>query len=170
MGYVYGFDDYNSNDKIIADIVMNNSVDDAIEILEKNNITDAREVVYDKLGDNVNSYPAPWVLFWSANMSVSKNMLLKIGLFDESYTTWGGEDNDLALALYTNNAEFILGRDLKSIHYPHEKTHNIIKDPNLAKKELIKKQEYLLSKYKIDTIKEWFVTHELELNQKLKKA
>lgn len=164
-GYVYGFDDLNTNYEEIKDIVENNSVDTAIKLLDEKKIYDCREGVYQELGEDINNYPASWVLYWAGNISVNRDYLFEIGLFDESYDTWGGEDNDLALNLYMHDAEFILDRGCASVHNPHPKIHNLIKDPKLAEKELFDKQEYLYSKYPLDTVKKWEEIHELKLNQ-----
>ena len=169
VGYVYGFDDLNSHYDDVKDITDKNDVDVAIKKLQQLNIRDSREIVYEELGDEINGYPAPWVLCWSGNVSVKRSFLFDVGLFDESYSSWGGEDNDLALALYTNGAEFILNRNSSSIHYPHEKLHNIITNPKKAEEELLEKQEYLFKKYPLDTLKQWFSINELELNQYLVK-
>ncbi len=168
-GYVYGFDDMDIYSDEVREVIDNNHIDRAIEILEEQKYYDCREVVYQELGDDLNNYPASWVLYWAGNMSADRNFLFEVGLCDESFDTWGGEDNDLALALYMNGAEFILDRGCASAHYPHTKIHNLIRDPELGKQELLDKQKYLYSKYPLDTLRKWYDIHELELNQWLVK-
>ena len=134
IGYVYGFDRHNENEKMLLNLNIDPyKVDDYFNILEKNDILDPREKVYRKLGDDLKKWPAPWVFFWAGFISVKKDTLIKLGMFDENYNTWGNEDLDLGLALYTNNIDISLERKCKCIHYPHEKFKN-----NISKEELNK--------------------------------
>lgn len=166
LGYLYGFDDLNANYDTVKHIVdTNKNLEDSVDKLKEVNILDSREVVYRELGDTIDNYPAPWVLFWSCNMSVRRQFLFDVGLFTQDFNTWGGEDNDLALALFSNGAEFILDRNIKGIHYPHPKVHNIINNPALAQQDFEKKLNYFYEKFKVETIKDWLNIHELKLNQ-----
>ncbi|MCI8962307.1 MAG: glycosyltransferase family 2 protein [Eubacterium sp.] len=154
LGYVYGFDSTNKEEQRIKQIVDNNITKDSIQIMEEEGLIDTRETMYQKYGDNLNNWIAPWSVCWSCHMSLEKNVIEKVGYFDESYSTWGGEDVDFALAMYVNCVHFILDRECKSIHYPHEKYINTISKEEF-KKNNIKKKMYLLNKYPIYSVGKW---------------
>ena len=154
IGYVYGFDSTNKKDKQIKQIVDSNTVEKAIALMESEKLLDTREKMYKKYGDNLNKWIAPWLVCWSCHISIEKSVLERIGMFDESFSTWGGEDIEFALALYVNSVEFVLDRECKSIHYPHEKYLNQV-SKEFFDKENMKKKLYLLKKYPIYSVRKW---------------
>ena len=89
IGYVYGFDRHNENEKMLLNLNIDPyKVDDYFNILEKNDILDPREKVYRKLGDDLKKWPAPWVFFWAGFISVKKDTLIKLGMFDALPAQW----------------------------------------------------------------------------------
>lgn len=54
-------------------------------------------------------------------MSAEREELLKAGLFDESFNTWGGEDVDLGIRLFLNKNEYVMNKAICSLHLPHPK-------------------------------------------------
>lgn len=63
----------------------------------------------------------PWLIFWTCHASCKTQALYDIEGFDEYFTSWGGEDVELALRLHGIGAKFELITDAKAIHYPHPK-------------------------------------------------
>ncbi len=63
----------------------------------------------------------PWLLFWTCHASCRTAHLLQIGGFDEHFTSWGGEDVELALRLQQAGARFEVLPTAHAIHYPHDK-------------------------------------------------
>lgn len=164
MGYVYGFDDHNRDAEKLLELVDVKNPDKSIEQLRKQGVCDSREPLYQKHGDDLSKWPAPWVIFWTCHVSVPKDALIKANLFDESYTTWGGEDSDLALALERNNVRFVMSRSAQSIHYPHGK------DPGFYEafdEVFMEKKRRMDAKYKTEATKLWITTACEELNEKL---
>jgi len=135
LGYVYGFDVEKKDELLLHDIIVNNSTDKAIVILEEKKFYDVREAYYNELGDDLSTWPAPFIICWSGNLSVSRENLIAVGLFDENYTTWGGEDIDLGISLFKNNVKYVLSRKASSIHYPHIKAHNWDNDRKIETNE-----------------------------------
>ena len=83
--------------------------------------TDVRERYYLKYQDEISELPAPWVFFFTCNVSVSKQNLLRVNMFDEGYDgSWGCEDNDLGYRLHKNHIKIKLCRAAESFHYPHQ--------------------------------------------------
>lgn len=155
IGYVYGFDNTNENAEEIMRLIDLDNIRDSIELLKQNNIFDMREPVYTDLGDDLTKWPAPWCYFWSVNISVERQDLLNVGIFDESHIQWGGEDVDLGIALFINGVKINMCRSASSIHLPHKKFHNITEDFEEFKKELVQTRLKLFEKYKLQEILVW---------------
>lgn len=155
VGYVYGFDVVESNKQDIIHIVDSHTVEDAIEVLDRKQILDIREKFYTEFSDDISKLPAPFVLFWTCHVSMSRAALIDVGMFDESFTSWGGEDCDIGLAMQKYGAQFILARDAKSIHYPHKKEFDFVNESDVADRHIDDKKLYLLKKYQTRVVKLW---------------
>ncbi|MBR7837125.1 glycosyltransferase [Actinospica durhamensis] len=83
---------------------------------------DIREPFWTKYGDEFHHLPAPWVVFWSANISARTDSLHRIGLFDEEFRSWGAEDMDLGYRLHRGGVPIVLSRLAGAVHLPHEKS------------------------------------------------
>ncbi|OOM71137.1 chondroitin synthase [Clostridium puniceum] len=165
IGYVYGFDEYNENyEKLIKMNIDSFNVDKYFNKLEEDKILDLRESIYFDIGDDLTKWPAPWVIFFTAYVSVKKETLINIGMFDESFDTWGGEDIDLGINLYKNDTKIILSRKLRCIHYPHEKFKTKI-SPEEMEKHTLRKKEYLNQKHKLYSTEIFINSSSKELNK-----
>lgn len=56
---------------------------------------DSREVVLDRYGYDLNTYPSPWIFAYTCNMSMSRE-LAQSTRFDEGFDGWGIEDIEFA--------------------------------------------------------------------------
>lgn len=167
IGYIYGFDDDNVHNEELYRLVDYNNPDESIRLLQEQGILDNREPLYQELGEDLSKWPAPWVIFWSGNISVKTEVLFRVGLFDEYYTTWGGEDTDLGLALEKHHVRYVLSRQADSIHYPHKKDSTWQVDPEERERDFERKRDYMHSKYNTEATKLWYTCYYNELNQKL---
>jgi glycosyltransferase involved in cell wall biosynthesis len=126
IGYVYGFNlDQADTDRIEMDI---NPGDPGgtIDMLEKKHQwRDVREKFYAKYTDEFADLPAPWVVFWTCNVSVGTGQLRSVGGFDEAFRSWGGEDLELGYRLHRAGSRFVLNRRASAIHLPHEKKYEV---------------------------------------------
>lgn len=126
IGYVYGFDHVGEAEVRLRNMI--NIDDPAASILEIGKFReyhDVRNRHYIVHNDRVEDMPAPWAFFWSGHISLSRENLFKVGLFDEQFDgRWGAEDIDLGYRVYLANIEIRLLRNASCIHYPHntEKT------------------------------------------------
>ncbi|WP_051258641.1 glycosyltransferase [Chitinibacter tainanensis] len=121
IGYVYGFEVDHATSKQMGKLINPQSADASIAQLRALGALDIRQRQYDELGENITNWPAPFDIFWTCHVSAEREQLLKAGLFDESFTSWGGEDVDLGVRLFINNNLFTMEREACSFHWPHEK-------------------------------------------------
>ena len=122
-GYVYGFNQDNEDAERISRMVSVDDADASIAAFEASKqFVDVRERFYRKYGDHFGYLPAPWVVFWTCNVSVRRSPVMRVGMFDERYVSWGVEDIDLGYRLYHSGCHFMLNRAASALHYPHEKS------------------------------------------------
>ena len=127
IGYLAGLDQgghghHQRNNAAIQKLIDPADVDGTIERLEAAGFSDIREsVYYRRYSVDLETWPAPWIVFWSGNVSVPTATLHQVGLFDESFVTWGGEDLELGIRLFASGVAFKVNRDAKGVHQPHPK-------------------------------------------------
>ncbi|MCP4324231.1 MAG: glycosyltransferase [Psychromonas sp.] len=140
IGYVYGFDLDDDAIKKMSSVISPNSVDTILKELDKQEAYDIRQKQYDDLGQNICDWPAPFDLFWTCHVSAERQELIKAGMFDECFTSWGGEDIDLGVRLFLNNNMFIVDKSMCSFHWPHPKEVKDISESSSRAAELIHKK------------------------------
>lgn len=59
----------------------------------------------------------PFKCFVTGNSSVRRDQLLEVGLFDEDFTAYGGEDLELGYRLHRNGAVFRFASQARSLHH-----------------------------------------------------
>ena len=86
---------------------------------------DERDEIYKICNDDLDKLPAPWVVLYSNNFSVSKELIQSVDGFEENFQYgWGGEDVELGYKLYKLGANFFLNRKAFGYHQWH---HNNLK-------------------------------------------
>jgi glycosyltransferase involved in cell wall biosynthesis len=123
IGFVYGFgyegdEDLTELEKLLKD----KPLGDVFNYLRRHEkFQDMREPVYKKCKDDLQSLQAPWALFLTCNVALTRKTLDEVGYFDERYDqNWGVEDLDLGFRLFKSNVPFYLSRRAISIHIPHD--------------------------------------------------
>lgn len=64
--------------------------------------------------------PIIWIVFYTGNVSLERESLLRAGLFDENFKGWGYEDLELGYRLYKQKIKFVKGKAAVSYHLTHE--------------------------------------------------
>ncbi len=122
VGYNYG---HKQSDEGTWELVAEVDVSDPTAAIEKLAAQpkwhDIREPFYAKYTDEFHDLPAPWLIFWSANISARTAQVRAVGMFDENFRSWGAEDMDLGYRLHRDGARFVLNRRATAIHLPHSK-------------------------------------------------
>jgi glycosyltransferase involved in cell wall biosynthesis len=124
-GYVYCFNLGNEEAVQISDVVDVEEPDTTIDLLRRQRRwLDIREDFYTKYSDDFSSVPAPWYVYWTCNASARTEQIRAVGMFDEAFRRWGGEDIDLGYRLHRSGARFLVNRSASALHYPHDKVYD----------------------------------------------
>ncbi|HEX4832142.1 MAG TPA: glycosyltransferase [Trebonia sp.] len=152
LGYIRGFS-MNGEDRALAGAIDLDDLDGTIGRMEAaKRWRDVREVFYAKYTDDFHALPAPWVIFWTGNVSASTELARSIGGFDEAFQSWAGEDIDFGYRLFNAGAKIVLNRQASSIHLPHPKQFADNNGPLMAN------HRYMAAKYGtpiIELLTEW---------------
>ncbi|MCF2859907.1 glycosyltransferase [Pseudoalteromonas sp. SMS1] len=107
---------------LIKHTMAENEIATAFELFSKNHqLMDCRGRFFAKFNFDLEMLNAPWVIFWTSCISVSRSDVARVGGFDERFCAWGGEDVDLGYRLFHAGCKFVLHQSLLTVHYPHEK-------------------------------------------------
>mgnify|MGYP000356766042 CR=1 FL=1 len=85
-----------------------------------------------------------WLLFYTGNVSVDREYLVKAGGFDENFKGWGHEDLDLGIRLHMSGIPFRRDDAIVNYHILHDDNFDI----KQRKKESIRNLVYMIGKYK----------------------
>ena len=75
--------------------------------------------VYDVYSETLEDFVIPWVLCVTINVSLPKALMMKAGLFDESFRCWGLEDTEMGYRLYQGGARFVYKEAATNYHQLH---------------------------------------------------
>lgn len=75
--------------------------------------------VYHVYSETLEGFVTPWMLLVTINVSVPKPLLIKAGLFDESFIGWGLEDTELGYRLHHCGAKFVYNERAANYHQVH---------------------------------------------------
>jgi glycosyltransferase involved in cell wall biosynthesis len=120
-GYVYGFNQDEDGAEIMASVNFADPDATIADMAAQGKWPDIREWFYAKYGDDFSGLPAPWLIYWTCNVSADTSQLKAIGMFDEQYRSWGAEDVDLGYRLHRHGVRFVLDREARALHLPHAK-------------------------------------------------
>ncbi|NDI36770.1 glycosyltransferase family 2 protein [Chengkuizengella sediminis] len=81
---------------------------------------DERFQIIGQFSENFSNLSFAWYLFWTCNTSVKRNMVEKIGGFDEDFIYWGLEDSEFGYRLYKEGVKFAYSRESIVYHQHHE--------------------------------------------------
>ncbi|MBQ4814209.1 hypothetical protein A7985_23930 [Pseudoalteromonas luteoviolacea] len=123
IGMSYGIEAVELSEcDLIKSTVAENDISTVFELFSKNHqLMDCRGRFFAEFDYDLALFNAPWVVFWTSCISVSRCDVERVGGYDENFCAWGGEDVDLGYRLYHHGCKFVLDQSLLTIHYPHEK-------------------------------------------------
>jgi glycosyltransferase involved in cell wall biosynthesis len=142
IGYVYGFNENNEDaEALAADVDIDDPTGSIDRFARQRRWLDIREGFYAKYGDDFGYLPAPWLVFWTCNVSARTDLVRAVGAFDEAFRSWGVEDMDFGYRLNLAGARLLLDRDAAAIHLPHPKARRSEDQRNTTN------HRYMASKY-----------------------
>ncbi|MCD8511599.1 MAG: glycosyltransferase [Bacillus sp. (in: Bacteria)] len=92
------------------------------EYTAKKRFSDYYENFPKKFGSNLQNFLFPWLYFIVMNVSVKKEHLTAEGLFDENFTGWGAEDEEMGYRLYHSGIRGYVDINIKNYHQEHSRT------------------------------------------------
>lgn len=120
IGNIYGIQ-ATVKDPGFYELVALDQIDDSIiNLKETEKYGEARNHSFQHFNQDLRKSPAPWFYFWAGNISIRKDILIDIGLFDEQFTSWGVEDLELGFRIHKNNIPIVLNQTAEAIHIPHD--------------------------------------------------
>lgn len=85
---------------------------------------DERLWLMERFSENANAYRTAWHLFFSCNVSVGKEQLIRVGMFNEGFTGWGLEDSELGYKLQQDGGSFVFCKNAIVYHLYHPSDFN----------------------------------------------
>ncbi|MBA4536919.1 glycosyltransferase family 2 protein [Bacillus aquiflavi] len=75
-------------------------------------------------GTNLEGFEFPWMYFIVMNCSVKLKHLKRVGLFDEQFKRYGGEDEEMGYRLWKGGLKGIVDPSIKNYHLEHDRSTN----------------------------------------------
>jgi len=110
--------------------------------------------------DDLEDPPLPWTLVWGGLVALPAVLVRQHGLtFDEGFTGWGAEDQELGYRIQSAGIPIELAKDIYGLHLPHER------DIAFQEKFSEVNQRYFLTKWPSLGVESWqrFTWHEANL-------
>lgn len=101
-------------------------------------INDMKKILK-KYGRCFEGYNLPWRFCITNNLSVEREKVLDVGMFDSNIVRYGYEDYDLGIRLYKSGCRFMMADDIVSLHQEHP--------ANYRGEDLITNINYMCDKY-----------------------
>lgn len=118
IGYVHGFDEKDSEGHTLLSILDPRDPEASVRRMQ-GGFPDMRVPFYHGCDNDLGRLPAPWVYFWTCNVSAPRTEIVRAGRFDEAYQSWGTEDLDLGYCLHRLGLRFKVAWEAEAIHCPH---------------------------------------------------
>lgn len=155
LGRAAGYDDMlTKSDMLSASTLPFGHYKELLSELEQNG------GVVEDLRDDLEDPPLPWTLVWGGLVALPAALVSQHGLtFDEGFTGWGAEDQELGYRIQAAGIPIELAKDIYGLHLPHER--------DIAFQEKFSKvnQRYFLTKWPSLEVESWqkFTWHEANL-------
>ena len=81
-------------------------------------INDLKRIVK-RYGPDLKGYYLPWRFCITNNLSVERQKVIDVGMFDNNIVRYGYEDYDLGVRLYKSGCRFVIADDIVSLHQEH---------------------------------------------------
>lgn len=89
--------------------------------------------------------PVPWLACVTSNLSVGREDMMEVGMFDENFVGWGWEDSDLGYRFLKKKIKIVKKSQIINYHIVHSKSKNY-------KEEELNNYQYFYAKTQGDYI------------------
>ncbi|NLW47918.1 MAG: glycosyltransferase [Firmicutes bacterium] len=103
---------------------------------------DSNDTFFRRLMFRIPRNPLLWLMFYTGNVSVEKEDILKVGMFDENFFGWAVEDMELGYRIQREGIKITKNAALKNYHITHGY------DPQKRKMEIRRNVQYFINKYR----------------------
>jgi glycosyltransferase involved in cell wall biosynthesis len=79
----------------------------------------------DQVSGDPNRFRLSWAMGMTGNMSVLRQRVIDVGMFDETYSGWGLEDTDLCFRLSRAGARLAISREGLNYHQLHRRSPHV---------------------------------------------
>ncbi len=123
IGLSFGLEEFSEVNGGVLERLCNQYTGDRLfkELYKHKDLFDCRYDFMRQKNFNIQDAAFPWVIFWTGHVSCKTTHLFDIGGFDETFSSWGGEDVEIAIRLHERNVEFFVFDELLTINYPHQR-------------------------------------------------
>lgn len=151
--------------------------EDIIKLVEENYskittipiIHSYRDLIYEECSNNLNNLEKPWETFLTSNVSVSRQHIIDVGMFDGNFKGWGLEDIELGYRLVKWGLKLKLNRKALGYHIGTDNISSPYLNPSTKKwKEYIKNMKYFLKKHNNIEVKRTLITYDKKIPNKFK--
>lgn len=118
---VIGFRRYLDQGTICKDGIETRSFDEA-ELLPFEE--DERLWLMERFSENAGAFRTAWHLFFSCNISVRRDRLVEVGMFNDEFQGWGLEDSELGYRLEQVGGSFVFNKKALAYHVHHPSEFN----------------------------------------------
>lgn len=101
-------------------------------------INDLKDIIR-QFGRNFTDYYLPWRFCITNNLSVERQKVMDVGMFDTNIVRYGYEDYDLGVRLYKSGCKFVMADHILSLHQEHP--------ANYRPDDLVVNINYMCNKY-----------------------
>ncbi|MEX1028451.1 MAG: glycosyltransferase [Paenibacillaceae bacterium] len=85
---------------------------------------DERYWLMERFSENANVFRTAWHLFFTCNVSVGREQLIRVGMFNEEFKGWGLEDSELGYRLQLDGGLFVFNKNALVYHVYHSSDFN----------------------------------------------
>jgi len=140
------------------EILDSNTPDKAIAIMKEEGMNDGRGYMFSDFGYDVESWYIPWNALWGGHFSVHAAFVKKHNIrWNESFTSWGGEDNEYGIQLCEAGARLCFCHDVEVVHYPTPNSKAITGPDDEFRKNYEKTKQLILSLHPTREVEAWSI-------------
>ncbi|MFD3257366.1 glycosyltransferase [Paenibacillus lentus] len=85
---------------------------------------DERLWLMERFSENAGAFRTAWHLFFSCNISVRRDRLMEVGMFNDEFQGWGLEDSELGYRLEQAGGSFVFNKKALAYHVHHPSEFN----------------------------------------------